>query len=200
MKRKQCEIIDRSRIDDILVRCTVGRMATVGEDGYPYITPVNYVYLDGTIYFHCARIGEKLDNIGRDAKVCFEVDIPLAYLDLEYYGENPEACSVHQFYHCVIIRGTARVVGDIDEKLAALNALIVSHESPGKQFPPVSADTPAVPLCEVVAICIESISGKSDLAQKKNRQDKQKLREYLRNRDLPGDAETARLIVGTNQK
>lgn len=194
MKRKQCEISDRKVIDSLLGRCRVGRMATIGVDGYPYITPLNYVYLDGSVYFHCARTGEKLDNIAQDSRVCFEVDIPLAYLDLDYYGEIPEACLVHQFYHCVIIRGKAEIVSDIAEKVRALNGLVVSHEAPGRKFVEITAETPAVSLCTVVAIRAETISAKSDLAQNKDLQTKEKLRGYLKKRDLPGDSEAARLI------
>jgi len=197
MKRKQCEINDRETIDSLLRRGTVGRMATTGADGYPYITPLNYVYFNGSIYFHCARAGEKLDNIKRDNKVCFEVDIPLAYLDLDYYGENPEACQVHQFYHCIIVRGLAEVVREIGEKIAALNALVKSHERPDRPFVPITADTPAVELCEVVAIRIKAISGKSDLAQKKSIEEKQHLAQFLRTRGHAGDLEAADLIAGS---
>lgn len=194
MKRKRCEITDRQTIDAILSRCRVGRMATVGSDGYPYITPVNYVYFNGSIYFHCARSGEKLDNLRRDPRVCFEVDIPLAYLDLDYYGESPEACKVHQFYHSVIVRGRAGVVAEIAEKVAALNALVACHEPEGRRFAPVTAEAEAVDLCEVVAVRIETISGKSDLAQNKSGQEKDALSSYLRRRGLPGDLEAASLI------
>ena len=196
MKRKQSEISDRTVIDSLLSRCRIGRMATIGADGYPYITPLNYVYLDGTVYFHCARAGEKLDNIALDSRVCFEVDIPLAYLDLDYYGDTPEACLVHQFYHCVIIRGTAEIVSDSAEKLRALNGLVACHEPPGREFPAITAETPAVSLCTVVAIRIDTISAKSDLAQNKDTETKEKLRSYLQERDLPGDSEAARLIGG----
>ncbi|MBT8359936.1 MAG: pyridoxamine 5'-phosphate oxidase family protein [Desulfobacterales bacterium] len=195
MKRKQCEITKRNMIDAILSRCTIGRMATIGKDGYPYITPVNYVYLNDTIYFHCASAGEKLENINRDPRVCFEVDIPLAYLDLDYYGELPEACMVHQFYHSVIIRGKADRVTNLEEKLRALNGLVKSHEPTGREFIPITSDTPAVKLCEVVAVRIESITGKSDLAQKKKPEEKKKLATYLLNRNLPGDTEAAHLIL-----
>jgi len=194
MKRAQCEITDRAVMDAILQRATIGRLATTGNDGYPYITPVNYVYLDGSIFFHCARAGEKLDNIRRDPRVCFTVDIPLAYLDLGYYGDLPEPCLVHQFYHCVIIRGRAEVVDLTDEKVRALNGLVAAHEPVGTEFPPITAATPAVALCLVVAVRIESISGKSDLAQKKDRQTRQRLGSYLHLRNCPGDAEAARLL------
>ena len=195
MKRKQCEITQRETIDAILNRCTVGRMATIGHDGYPYITPVNYVYLNETIYFHCALAGEKLENIDRDPRVCFEVDIPLAYLDLDYYGEVPEACMVHQFYHSIVIRGKAEIVTNLEEKLRALNGLVKNHEPSDREFIPVTSATPAVKLCEVVAVRIVTITGKSDLAQKKNPAVKKKLATYLLNRNLPGDTEAAHLIL-----
>jgi len=186
-------------VDEILGRCRVGRIATHGADGYPYITPLNYVYHDGSIYFHCARSGEKLDNLKRDTRVCFEVDIPLAYLDLDYYGEIPESCGVTQFYQSVVIRGRAEIVKDLDEKTTALEALVASHEPDGRSFRKITAETKAVSLCEVVAVRIERISGKSGLAQKKSDEEKQALSTYLRTRDLPGDAETADLLMGNER-
>jgi predicted FMN-binding regulatory protein PaiB len=126
------------------------------------------------------------------------VDIPLAYLDLDYYGENPESCGVTQFYHSVVIRGRAEIVRDMDEKTTALEALVASHEPDGRNFRKITADTKAVGLCEVVAVRIERISGKSGLAQKKSDEEKRSLSTYLKNRDLPGDAETADLLMGKN--
>ena len=35
--------------------------------------PVNYLYLDGKIYFHCAKAGHKLDAVRANDKVCFTV-------------------------------------------------------------------------------------------------------------------------------
>ena len=126
------------------------------------------------------------------------MDIPLAYLDLDYYGDNPESCGVTQFYHSVVIRGRAEIVKDSDEKTAALEALVASHEPEGRAFRKITADTKAFGLCEVVAVRIERISGKSGLAQKKSDEEKQALSAFLKHRDLPGDAETADLIIGKN--
>ena len=50
-----------------------GVLAVHGENGYPYGLPVNYLYLDGKIYFHCAKEGHKLDAVRADDKVCFTV-------------------------------------------------------------------------------------------------------------------------------
>ncbi len=192
MLRKRCEISSMEEMEKILKRATVGRLATIGEDGYPYITPVNYVWYDDSIYFHCAHTGEKLDNIRRNNKVCFEVDIPLSYLGLEYDRKRP-TCHVHQFYHCIIIRGRAELVENSLEKVASLNALVASHEG-NEEFEKVKEDTKGVRLCTVVAVRVDSISGKSDLAQKMSKEEKARVSKYLRERDLPGDSEAARLI------
>ena len=180
MRRKQCEITEQRQIEGILARGRVGRLATLGEDGYPYITPVNYVFWQDTIYFHCSLQGEKLDNIRRDGKVCFEVDIPLAYLDTGY-DSSMAVCDVGQFYQSVIIRGRAEIVQNPEEKVDALNALMASHENVSA-FSAITAETPAVKFCEVVAVRVESLSAKANLGQKKSPSEKEKIRNYLRQR------------------
>ncbi len=192
MRRKQCEITDKTEIDKILASTRIGRLATIGQDGYPYITPVNYVLLQETIFFHCSLQGEKLDNIKRNARVCFEVDIPLAYLDTGYDPSMP-ACEVSQFYQSVIIRGRAEIVENVEEKVAALNGLMASHEN-DPSFSAITITTPAVKSCAVVAISIDSLSAKANLAQKKTAADREKIRSYLQQRDLPGDRQAADLI------
>lgn len=193
MRKKVCEIRDRDELEKILERCRIGRLATLGEDGYPYITPVNYVWLNGSVYFHTAHEGEKIENMKRDNRVCFEVDIPLSYLGLDYNRQGP-TCHVHQFYHCIIIRGRAEILEDLPEKVQALNALVATHEGQ-RAFTPVDGDTKGVGLCTVVGVRVESISGKCDIGQKKSIDEKRRVAEYLSRRGMPGDREAAALIL-----
>ncbi|HKJ63811.1 MAG TPA: pyridoxamine 5'-phosphate oxidase family protein [Desulfopila sp.] len=192
MRRKQCQVTTGEVIEEILGRARIGRLATIGEDGFPYITPVNFVWWNDSIYFHCAREGEKIDNITRNNRVCFEIDIPLSYLGVGY-DENRPTCHVHQFYHCVIIRGRAQFVDDIEEKVASLNALVSVHEN-GGPFTPLQEDTREVGLCTVVAVRVDSLSAKSDLGQKMSKEHRLQVASYLRERGLSGDMETARLM------
>lgn len=192
MRRKQCEIKDMEVIEEILGRARVGRLATFGADDFPYITPVNYVWWNRSVYFHCAHQGEKIDNITRNNKVCFEIDIPLSYLGLDYDRSRP-TCQVHQFYHCVIIRGRAEIVSDVQEKIAALNALVEVHEGTD-EFDKVTEESKGLEPCTVIAVRVEHISGKSDLAQKMSLDDREKVAKYLMQRGLPGDREAAALI------
>jgi nitroimidazol reductase NimA-like FMN-containing flavoprotein (pyridoxamine 5'-phosphate oxidase superfamily) len=187
MRRKHSEVTDPKEIARILSLTNIGRMATIGRDGYPYITPVNFVSLDGKIYFHCAPKGEKLDNLKQDPRVCFEVDVPLAYIDRDLDPTRP-ACQLHQYYHCVIIRGSAADVQDRALKLAALNALIAKHEKTD-DFAPVTADMSGYKACKVIEIKPDSITAKSDFSQNQPDETRRTIAEYLFKRNQPGDRE-----------
>lgn len=192
MRRKECEITDPQKIELILNSATIGRMATNGADGYPYITPVNFVYFQGNIYFHCALQGEKLDNLSRNPKVCFEVDIPLAYLDA---GVDPgrHVVNLHQYYHCVVIKGEARIIPSGPLKVAALNALVVSHEQ-GVNNELVHEEMAAYKACNVVESCPTVLTAKSNLHQGKSSEARLANARYLKNRNRPGDLATARAM------
>lgn len=192
MRRAKNEIKDKQQIKDILTEATIGRMATIGADGFPYITPVNFVYHQDKIYFHCAHKGEKIDNINRDNKVCFEVDIPLSYLEVAFNRLN-NGCKVHQLYKCVIIRGWAIVVDNIETKIDSLNALVASHEG-NRNFDTITSEEPLAKACSVVEISIESISGKSDLLQERSSKYQRNIGSDLANRGLPGDLEAVKAM------
>ena len=188
MRRNHSEVTDPKEIQRILSSANIGRLATNGSDGFPYIVPVNFVSQAGNIYFHCAPKGEKLDNLIRDPKVCFEVDVPLSYIDIGLDPSRP-ICQLHQFYHCVIIRGSASVVKDDALKVDMLNALIAKHENTD-DFKKVTQDMAGCKACEVIEIKPESISAKSDLIQNKSEEDRRTIAEYLFKRNQPGDRET----------
>lgn len=190
MRKKHAEVTDRAEIECILGAATIGRLATNGADGYPYVTPVNFVFHGGNIYFHCSPKGEKLDNLMRDPKVCFEVDIPLAYIGREI-SRTAGACKLHQFYHCVIIRGRASVVTDTTLKSEALNALVAKHE-PSADMPPVTEDMEPFRRCAVVEVKPVSISAKSDLGNNRPDEERLAIASRLKERGRPGDLETVR--------
>jgi len=192
MRRKHSEITDPKEMTRILASANIGRMATVDTEGYPYIIPLNFVFHEGCVYFHCAPKGEKLDHLTRDPRVCFEVDAPLAYLEVAFNPErNP--CRTHQLYHSVIIRGLARIVPDGELKTAALNALVAKHEG-NRDFPPVTPDSLAYKACCVVEIKPERMTAKSDLSQNRTQDQRRSIAEHLAKRGFPGDLEAVRAM------
>ena len=70
IRRKDREITTREAIE-ILESAEYGVLSTVGKDGQPYGVPLSYVYRNNSIYFHCALIGQKLDNIADNPRVSF---------------------------------------------------------------------------------------------------------------------------------
>ena len=57
----------------ILKNAYRGFLSVIGDGGYPYSVPINFVFEDGKLYFHCAREGHKLDAVRACDKACFTV-------------------------------------------------------------------------------------------------------------------------------
>jgi hypothetical protein len=132
-----------------------GRLATCDAAGQPYITPLNYLYRDGRLYFHSKLTGRKLDNLAANRRVCFEVS---ETAKIVVANDRPCACSTR--YTSVLVFGAARVVSDNAEK-AALLSLLVERYAAGQAFQPVEEQHAAG--CAVVEIRIDEISGKMNV-------------------------------------
>lgn len=68
MRRKKQQL-SADECNEILVKGKTAVLAVSGDDDYPYTVPINYVYYNGNIFFHCAKSGHKLDAIERNNKV-----------------------------------------------------------------------------------------------------------------------------------
>lgn len=155
MRRSEKEIKDKSIITEVLNTCHIGRLGTISGDGYPMVKPLNFAYHDGKIYFHTATEGEKIEDIKRDNRVCFEVDLPIAYVKAR---NNP--CEADYLYRSVIIKGRARVIEDRNEKLFALNCLMEKHQPSGGYGEYTEAKLAKV---GIVRVYIDEMTGKEDL-------------------------------------
>lgn len=157
MRKGKKEIKDRDVIIGLLDRCPVGRLGTIGSDGWPMVKPLNFVYHDGRIYFHSAQEGEKIDDIGRDSRICFEVDLPIAYVK---GNDNP--CRAEFLYRSVIIKGRASIVESREERVVALVALMKKYQPEGGYG---DFREEKLAITGVVRIDIEEMTGKEDLGK-----------------------------------
>lgn len=114
--RRQDRIIDDSATIAILEAGQYGILSTIGSNGYAYGVPMSYTYSNGSIYFHCATEGQKLDNINHNKKVSFCVVGATTPL--------PQSFSVN--YESVIAFGKAVEVLE-NEKQEALEAIIAKY-------------------------------------------------------------------------
>jgi len=117
MKKYQISFLE---IEEILKEQKVGRLATLNLNGYPYVTPVHFVYENNCIYIHGLSKGQKIDNIKNNSNVCFEVEEMLGLI----LDEKP--CDVNTAYKSVIILGNAKLV-EGEKKVEALKAVVSKY-------------------------------------------------------------------------
>lgn len=97
----------------------VARIATIDEDGSPYVVAVHFWVAEDVLYIHGRKDGEKIENIRRDPRVCIEIDHVLGF----YSDRLPSPCKASCAYESLVIRGTAREVTDPLEKEYALQGI-----------------------------------------------------------------------------
>ncbi len=119
--------LSEGAVEEILKAGEEGVLATIGEGGYPYAVPLNYVYHNGAIYFHCALTGHKLDNIAFNDKVSFCV-----YVDAELL---PSKFSIK--FRSVVVFGKAEEISGEEKKgvlLALVHRLSPDHIPAGEKY------------------------------------------------------------------
>ncbi|GLC28773.1 pyridoxamine 5'-phosphate oxidase family protein [Clostridium omnivorum] len=148
MRKKQREITEEESIE-ILNNGEYGILATIGENGYTYATPLSYVYYNDAIYFHCAVEGSKLDNIKYNEKVSFCVVGKTKVLPDKFSTE----------YESAIVFGRATII-EKEEKIEILTALIEKY-SPDFKKEGLEYIERAAGATSVVKIGIDRITGKA---------------------------------------
>lgn len=147
MRKKARELTKEEGIR-ILESGEYGVLGTKDENGYPYTTPLSYVWMNQAIYFHCAYEGHKLDNIKNDDRVSFTVVGKTEVL--------PEKFST--IYESTIVFGNATII-DGEEKIKALKEFINKYstgfEEKGNQYIMRALEK----VC-VVKVQVEKISAK----------------------------------------
>ena len=116
MRRKKQQLTEVECIK-ILTENTSGVLAVSGDNGYPYAVPLSYVYDNGSLYFHCAKSGHKLDAI----KTCDKVSFCVVDQDLVVPQEYTT------YFRSVIIFGRASIVDQKDEIRSAIEQLALKY-------------------------------------------------------------------------
>lgn len=121
MRRKDREITDRSKIEDIIFSCHSCRIG-FQDNGQVYIVPLNFGYVmensQYTFYFHSAKEGRKIDLIRKSPYVGFE-------LDTNYQIKEADvACQYSARFQSIIGNGRVSIVDDSDEKKKGLLAIM----------------------------------------------------------------------------
>ena len=83
-----------------------GVLSVNGDNNYPYGMPMNHWYNkeNGKIYFHCGKIGHRLDSLKKDDKVSFCV------FDEGYRKSGEWALNIKS----VIVFGKIKIIDDLN--------------------------------------------------------------------------------------
>jgi nitroimidazol reductase NimA-like FMN-containing flavoprotein (pyridoxamine 5'-phosphate oxidase superfamily) len=170
------EIKSLANMIDFLNQEKVGRVASIDEQGYPQIIPMNFVYVKndmidtlssnkniGAVYMHSHPFGEKIENIKRNSKVGFEVDSYVCFLP-SYYFHPTDASQADTLYVSVVIKGNASIVQNKDEKAEALNALMKKYQKEGG-YDSLSSNMVSVREVTVLKVVPDQIRGKYKIGQ-----------------------------------
>ena len=157
------EIKSKDKIKEFLNNESTGRIASLDENGYPQIIPMNFIFNDNVIYMHSHTRGEKLQNIQKNDKVGFEVDKNLEFLP-SYFSDPNDASLADTFYISVVIKGKATIVTDKNEKTLALNGLMEKYQPEGG-YEPINAQMNVLDEVAVIKIIPNSIRGKYKIGQ-----------------------------------
>ena len=186
--RGKLEIKSKEKIIEFLSSQQTGRIASIDDDGFPQIIPMNFVFINGAVYMHSHTRGEKLDNIRRNQKVGFEVDKSLEFLP-SYFSDPTDASLADTLYISVVIKGNASIISDKEEKTNALNGLMEKYQPEGG-YEPIRSDMDVLKGVEVIKIVPESLRGKYKIGQNMDMKSRVELAKLILERNSPTAKET----------
>lgn len=108
---------DADAIDRFLSGARTGFLG-LSADASPYVVPLNYVWTNGSVYFHGAAEGRKVDMLRRNAQACFTVCEDLGTITAPVPAHTDTA------YMSVMLFGTAAPVADLEEATDAMQAML----------------------------------------------------------------------------
>lgn len=157
MRRKK-QLLPNEVTEQIMQDAHTGVLGVSGDGGYPYTVPVNFVYENRAIYFHCAKDGHKLDAIRSHDKVSFCV------IDKE--DIIPEKFTA--YFRSAIAFGKAAEVADDDEKFRIMR-LMNKKYAPGLEDAGETAIQKERHILCVIKIDVEHLTGKEAIELVKKR-------------------------------
>jgi len=157
------EMKSYEKIKEFLNDEHVGRISSIDVSGFPQIIPMNFVFLNDTIYMHSHVKGEKLDNISNNDKVGFEADRELEFLP-SYFEDPHNAALADTLYISVVVKGIASFVTDREEKTLALNGLMEKYQPEGF-YDPLKSDMRVLDAVSVIKINPQTLHGKYKIGQ-----------------------------------
>jgi uncharacterized protein len=193
MRRKEFLVTDPRELWPVLDCIEWGTLALITPQGTPLQVPLNFVRLEDHLYFHGSPAGEKVATVRQNGAASFLVVDAHAMLPSHFFGPE-DACPATQFFKSVLVKGRARLVEDSSEKARALQALMTKLQPEGG-YDPITRENSryqaALRGVAVIALSMDSVTGKFKLGQNLKPEVAARTMEKLEQRQDPEDSRTA---------
>ena len=185
-------IKSKTKIIKFLNEEDTGRISSIDEHGFPQIIPMNFVFLNDSVYMHSHIRGEKIENIKRNSKVGFEVDRNLEFLP-SYFSDPEDASLADTLYISVVIKGEALLVENNEEKVLALNGLMKKYQPEGR-YKPMDKNMDVLDATAVIKIIPKEMNGKYKIGQNMSKEEKIDLANKIKDRNSKTSGETLAIM------
>ena len=150
--RRKKQLLSEQETLRVLEEGKTGIVGVLGDDGYPYTVPINYVSLENKIYFHSAKKGHKVDAIAKEPKVSMTVVEKDDVVSREFTT----------YFRSIQLFGKAYVVEDEAERNVAFRALCEKFSGADMdRYDEIMSKEDAA--AAIVRIDIEHITGKESM-------------------------------------
>ena len=185
-------IKSKDRIIKFLSEESTGRISSIDKEGFPQIIPMNFVFLDNSVYMHSHIRGEKIENIKRNSKVGFEIDRNLEFLP-SYFSDPDDASLADTLYISVVMKGEAILVEDKEEKVLALNGLMKKYQPEGR-YTPMREDMDVLDATAVIKVTPKEMNGKYKIGQNMSKEEKIELATKILDKNSKTAKETVKIM------
>ena len=153
IRRSERAVSDEREIEAILARCRYAIIA-LAVDNEPYVVTLTYGYdpTDKTLYFHCAKEGQKIDFIRKNPEACLTI--------IDEFGDT-RTCD--HAYRSLVIRGSFELIGESEETDRAIRLMIgqIERHDPQKFTAKLVPGRKSYDNLQILKLRIREVTGKA---------------------------------------
>lgn len=160
MRRFEREVIDPLLIEEMLKMFDYVNIGINGDDGFPYVVPVNYGFEMKQdklyVYTHFAKKGMKIDLIQKNPKVCLSFNAFHDFPDCKYKGHYHD-------YRSVIAKGIIKLIDGHDDYAIYKRGYELLYTCNHREIKPLEDRTTIPPMYIGVIECdMKDVTAKSE--------------------------------------
>ncbi|MBL7013808.1 MAG: pyridoxamine 5'-phosphate oxidase family protein [Candidatus Marinimicrobia bacterium] len=199
MRRRDYSSGDHGQIETIAFQSEVGYLGIIDHNHIPRTVPLNFIYMDESVFFHGADEGEKFDFFSTNPNVSFSLVKPYSMIP-SYWVARGYACPATQFYKSIYFKGVGTIEPDVEMKADILETFMKKYQPEGGYKKITTTDQlykKALEEVSIFKIQIESVDLKFKFGQNHSVEKRQTIMEKLIERNDGLDKDTAEEIGKT---